>query len=618
MPTFRDLMEHNYSGTYAGLNAESDRGGDLSSAKMYVHIRRSPNDLLFVDIQYWFFYPYNGAVPIQPWKGNHEGDWEHITVRVSNWWQGLNQLAVDGIFFAAHGYEEGRWITKCSDSPEKGHYSYVPGTRHPIVYSAYNTHASYESPGIHWRELFWYFLQDYTSDGGPAWGLAKGTAQLMALAPDLLVTGQAFVEPPWVQFKGRWGYDGTETPTFQLQTPWNDDGNNVFYGHSLEPFADIGNDWSPQRYATAIAFGKLNGEDVVGVTRDRGDGSYFCIYRYDQQLTYMAVGGQDWPATRTAATSIAFGNLNNRDVVVVGTAGDKGYYGCYGWDPQGKLDTLFQEEIGESVKATSVAFGLLDGGPAIGIATSADGYGIFRVKLYDQDGTEKATIDGESEWYGGISSIAFGDLHGEVVGVTRRGLDRDGPRDAAFIYQYNSRSERLMLIATDLGLWGQQDPIWGATHIEFGILNNEPVVVIVRLGNAAGAKFIVCRYLKEEGQRIGRLEVMSSGWAEPNIFASGASFGNVNGQNILSIYGVNWPSKCISTPNPVLYIYDEGLSKYYEVQDPSKTSRGGASTAFGSLGKQPVFGVAFSGLTDIGSNINAKPKAQILKWRHPG
>jgi hypothetical protein len=23
----------------------------------------------------------------------NEGDWEHVTVRVSNWWQGLNRIA---------------------------------------------------------------------------------------------------------------------------------------------------------------------------------------------------------------------------------------------------------------------------------------------------------------------------------------------------------------------------------------------------------------------------------------------------------------------------------------------------------------------------------------------
>jgi Vacuolar protein sorting-associated protein 62 len=45
------------------------------------------------DIQYWFFYPYNGPFPVLPWFGNQEGDWEHVTVRVSNWWQGLNRIA---------------------------------------------------------------------------------------------------------------------------------------------------------------------------------------------------------------------------------------------------------------------------------------------------------------------------------------------------------------------------------------------------------------------------------------------------------------------------------------------------------------------------------------------
>ena len=603
-PSVQDLLANNQSGTQAALLDSRYRSGDLGTAKIFAHIRRAPHDLLFVDIQYWFFYAYNGAVPIQPFFGNHEGDWEHITVRVSNWWSSIDKISVEGVFFAAHGYSDGRWITKAASSPEKDRYAFVKGTRHPIVFSAYNTHASYESAGIQWREATWYFLQDFTSEDGPVWG-PTGVAELVALAPDL-VRGAPFTDAPWLQFRGRWGDDGVETPSFQ--DPWSDDGDNGFYARSLETLAEIGNDWSPARYATSIAFGTFGGQWVVGVTRDRGDpGGTFILYSYDKQLKYLATGGEGWPPGRTAATSIAFGRLNEQDVVLVGAAGDKGFFGCYGWDPAlGRLHKLSAEEICDNVSMTSVAFGVLDDAPAVGIAVAAS-YGLFRVKLYNRDGTVKATLDGGADWYDGVSSIAFGDLDEPVVGVTRSARALDKSPETAFIYRYDARSGNLRLLATDLGLW--EVPPWGATNIAFGVMNDEPVVVITRQGESSGKgpRFIVCRYRKEQGERNGRLEVMARGPEGPGAVAS---FGRVNGQTILSMSGPNYGHDR-DAANPALYVYDGGgLAKYYDIKDPSGSARGGRSTAFGRLANQPVYGVAF------GNFVGAKPKALILRWRH--
>ncbi len=48
---------------------------DSLDATTYVHLFRSGGDVV---IQYWFFYPYNN------WVNNHEGDWEHLNVKVSS------------------------------------------------------------------------------------------------------------------------------------------------------------------------------------------------------------------------------------------------------------------------------------------------------------------------------------------------------------------------------------------------------------------------------------------------------------------------------------------------------------------------------------------------------
>ena len=75
---------------------------DRVVAPCYVHIRQAPtsND---VDIQYWFFYPYNGRTAIAVSTGTHDADWEHVTVRVDS-----ARRHVKKVFYARHG-GEGKW-----------------------------------------------------------------------------------------------------------------------------------------------------------------------------------------------------------------------------------------------------------------------------------------------------------------------------------------------------------------------------------------------------------------------------------------------------------------------------------------------------------------------------
>jgi hypothetical protein len=78
-----------------------------------------------INVQYWFFYPYNQA----PLFFDHEGDWEHITVDLSS------SGAPRAVYFAEH----------CNNNP--GVYRSWEQVRklgdHPIVLSARGSHASY-------------------------------------------------------------------------------------------------------------------------------------------------------------------------------------------------------------------------------------------------------------------------------------------------------------------------------------------------------------------------------------------------------------------------------------------------------------------------------------------
>ena len=114
-------------------NVPEIMNGDLSTATCYVHIR----DKSDFDIQYWFFYPYNGA--LGPNSGAHEADWEHITIRFR-----MANPTVKGdikeVYFSRHN--ETIWIKNEKDKIE------FEGNR-PVIFSARHSHANYSTPYQH-------------------------------------------------------------------------------------------------------------------------------------------------------------------------------------------------------------------------------------------------------------------------------------------------------------------------------------------------------------------------------------------------------------------------------------------------------------------------------------
>ncbi len=184
---------------------ESLGGNGRSNAVCYAHVRPAPTSAA-IDIQYWFFYPHNPQEGAG--YGHHEGDWEHITVRVNE-----RADTILGIYFGRHG-GEGGWE------------SFETNGIHPVVYSANTSHASYPKAGTYGRGLFkpvdraegkggyWYCWQHVINVGEKYWPL----------------NGQT-----WLLFTGRWGEssgasipfhgkEGESPRTPSLKHRWHDDG----------------------------------------------------------------------------------------------------------------------------------------------------------------------------------------------------------------------------------------------------------------------------------------------------------------------------------------------------------------------------------------------------------
>ena len=113
------------------LQASNDltHNGSSDPAQWKVYGHAYKNSIGGINLQYWFFYPYNDNTS---WA-NHEGDWESIIVRLTN------TDLVSGIYFCAHG--------DCSTFRTASNISWIDSI-HPLVWVADGSHASYPSESM--------------------------------------------------------------------------------------------------------------------------------------------------------------------------------------------------------------------------------------------------------------------------------------------------------------------------------------------------------------------------------------------------------------------------------------------------------------------------------------
>ncbi|XP_021769464.1 uncharacterized protein LOC110733684 [Chenopodium quinoa] len=177
--------------------------GDLESAELYAHVKPALGGT-FTDIAMWVFSPFNGPATLKvgptnvPLKktGEHIGDWEHFTLRISNFTGELHR-----VYFSQHS--GGQWISACD-------LEFIEGNR-VILYSSRSGHASFPHPGT--------YLQGSSSLGiGIRNDCSKSnfsldsSTQYQIVAAEYL--GNDVTEPCWLQFMREWGpkivYDSTK------------------------------------------------------------------------------------------------------------------------------------------------------------------------------------------------------------------------------------------------------------------------------------------------------------------------------------------------------------------------------------------------------------------------
>ena len=136
-------------------------------------------------LQYWFYYPFNDFHAV----GDHEGDWEHVTVRLGP------DLGALGAWYAQHDANApGEW-SRWTELEREGD--------HPVVLAARGSHASYPEPVSG--------LDETSPDRAPALAAERGCAVWRtwdASTGGLVEVGTRERPGPgaaFLRWPGRWG-----------------------------------------------------------------------------------------------------------------------------------------------------------------------------------------------------------------------------------------------------------------------------------------------------------------------------------------------------------------------------------------------------------------------------
>lgn len=202
---------------------DSCKPGNQSRAKALVNVIQKRLDL--VDLQFWFFYPFNGPGKFRvtigdvftdhvemDTAGRHYGDWEHVTIRVESL-RSIDQWQLLDVYLSQHNISS--WVRDLSKLRFDG--------EHPIIYIARDSHAHYASEGTHYYKRPWSLgfaigtaavdLEDWTNAGTE---FDTSTPTNYRIVSSNIAAHQV-PEPPWWRFTGRWGQYEKLTYPYELR-----------------------------------------------------------------------------------------------------------------------------------------------------------------------------------------------------------------------------------------------------------------------------------------------------------------------------------------------------------------------------------------------------------------
>ncbi|XP_071720945.1 hypothetical protein At1g04090-like [Rutidosis leptorrhynchoides] len=166
--------------------------GDVTQSSAYFHIKPMFG-ATFTDISLWVFYPFNGParVKVEFFNvslgkiGEHVGDWEHLTLRISNY-----NGKLKSVYFSEHS--GGQMINSSDIEFENGNK--------PVAYASLHGHAFYSKPGLVLQGSGGIGIRNDAAKGKVV--MDTGDRAVVVAAEYL---GDEVVEPPWLNYSRKWG-----------------------------------------------------------------------------------------------------------------------------------------------------------------------------------------------------------------------------------------------------------------------------------------------------------------------------------------------------------------------------------------------------------------------------
>ncbi|MEO5369966.1 MAG: Vps62-related protein [Magnetococcus sp. DMHC-1] len=652
-PSQADLLTYNSASNYLKLENEDDRSGDINNLQWYAHIRKSnsPASDTWLDIQYWFFYPYNGDVKfttdfctLDPNKtGHHEGDWEHITVRLSNWTGSAADAVVEAVYFARHS-DESVWRVVQASTPTRGYFA-LDGT-HPIVFSAKNSHASYEASGSYERLTGSLAkvadLKDYCDEDGPCIDPTSSSytnlVEIVAIDSDLLGDETDITFPDFISWLGKWGSTSYSQPikclgitvyTEKASSPstpstkdnWADDGDSG-YNDILVTWDEFGDGWGSDRSTSALAVGDYQTDQsyvMIAAGRDAGSGKRVLLYSLTSNNTFteFANAGNGWGNDR-GTTALAFGVLYNsgsttgiRCLAVGRNSGSNERVFLYNYTLGGNLDnTTLLDSVGsnwsKSSGTTGLAFGTIDNNIVLGITrTSSSGSRILFYTWSSTNAKLESLCELESSWGSSrnptcidMTQWDFDPTKEESIPVTLAAVGRNsGDNDRFFVYQYSSSSNTFATLAKGGSGWGSDR---SCTAIAFGVLDGQQVLGVGRNGSDNDRFFL---YAIASDGTLTELAKGGSNWGSSHGCSS-ICFSAVNGQDVLIVGRSGGGNSAIEA-----YTYDSdtnSLTSYASEGSSWGDSRYVTTMATGMVDDEPIL--------VVGRNDGSDARGIVYGW----
>lgn len=169
--------------------------GNLESAMLYVHAKPALGGT-FTDIVMWVFCPFNGPATLTIGVlnislskiGQHVGDWEHFTLRISNF-----NGELWNIYFSQHS--GGEWIEPYNLEFKEGNKA--------IIYSSKNGHASFPHPGTYIQGSSALKI-GILNDAAVSNLCIDSSKEYEIISAEYLKSG-VVSEPCWLQYMREWG-----------------------------------------------------------------------------------------------------------------------------------------------------------------------------------------------------------------------------------------------------------------------------------------------------------------------------------------------------------------------------------------------------------------------------